>query len=158
MKLLRKIIRKTILKEVTNFSCNKNSLGWISADGEFIDLSEIGMEHDEYINSITEFTEDDEFILSHNIPIPDGWIKVSNSRELQIYGVSWEHISKSQVKGIINMWLKCSRYCKWMQNIEEEEILLWFDNKKSRYTIPDFLYEFGSRDLVEYFFHNLLKK
>ena len=153
--MIRKYIRQAILKEVSNWSCNKNSLGWITAEGEFIDLSEIGMEHNEYIKSISEFTED-EFIWMHNVPIPDGWIKVSNSREFQIYGMPWESISKSQVDGMIEVWLQCAQYCKWMQNLEEEETLLWYENRNSRYTIPDFLDEFASREQSKNFFESML--
>jgi len=153
--LLREAIKQIILKEVSNWSCNKNSLGWITDAGVFVDLSEEEMEHNEYIKSITEFSED-EFIMIHNVPIPNGWIKVSNAREFQVYGIQWENISNSQVQAMINIWLQCKKYCKWMNNLEEEEILLWSENRNSRYTIPDFLDEFAHREQSEYFYEKLL--
>ena len=65
------------LLEISDFQCNKHSLGWISPEGKFTDVDFVthGMwmrEYQKNVNGIEEYPWG---------KTPDGWIKVSNAQE-----------------------------------------------------------------------------
>ena len=73
---LREAIRGMIL-EANNFGCNKHSLGFIDDKGKFIDLTESGQDHLEYLGSIYGMEAPDD--------CPNGWIKVSNANNIFLH-------------------------------------------------------------------------
>ena len=130
MKITRLQLRR-IIQEVTEFGCNKHSLGYIDKDGNFLDIS------------AEEYTSHDEWLLDNGMyewePAMNLWIKVSNANEISVPFINT--VSQVQLNGLIDMWLACKDYSRWIKNPEESYVNIYsFDLKEyEELTIPEFI-------------------
>ena len=163
MKDLREAIRAIIL-EVNDFQCNNHSLGWISPDGEFIDLQNHGTHDDWMAGYIIRNKLQDKIPLDSS---PPGWIKISNANQIFFGGKSWDNATKEQIDGLIEMWNSCSKYSRWIQNEPESHKVLFgmfdcagmegnHDLPVAWMTIPEFLGLYGGRKSIDNFYGMLL--
>ena len=155
--ILRESIR-TILLEVNDFQCNAHSLGWISPDGEFIDLENHGNHDDWMIKHIMKNKLQDKIPLDSS---PPRWIKVSRADQLFFNAASWKEVTEEQINALIEMWDACSKYSRWVQNESETHKVLfgrvdWSPRPDAWMTIPDFLSKHGGRNSIDNFYGMLL--
>jgi len=156
---VRQLVRNLILETITPYDrCNYHSLGWIDDKGNFINLTETPYGHTSYLESIFPDKEDPG-------QSPWGWIKVSNAQQFWYQGYNVSDISESQVDGLIDVWIQCSKYSRWIKRDPETVIafLMIKENapigdsiKMEKYTIGDFLEIFGTQQQVDRFYSFLL--
>lgn len=160
--VLRESIR-TIILEVNDFQCNTHSLGWISPDGEFIDLENHGTHDDWMIGHILRNKLQDRIPLDSS---PPGWIKVSTANELWLTGKDWSEMTFAQFEAMVEMWSQCKRYSRWLQ-IDAENFYVTFGTKDptsggfghehmDQYTIPEFIDKYVGRRGEDLFYGMLL--
>jgi hypothetical protein len=157
--LLGESIERPIL-EVSDFQCNKHSLGWIDDQGTWHDCK--GMSHGEWLyRHYYGYVEP-----PSGVTIPPNWIKVSNANNIFFCGESFDEITPAQISGIITMWEQCNRYSRWISTqpetfyvtfgiiepTEMKEELVYMEEM----TIPEFLYRYGGRRVVDDFYGMLL--
>lgn len=147
--MIRECIRR-ILLEVDVFGCEAHSLGWIDDSGNFIDLTEGDLTHGEYLEiEYGDGLDLDEIIY--------GWIKISNAKELYIVGSDWGKVTSMQIHGLIDMWLACKEYSRWIKNdIERFRVNFMSERSSQKMTIPDFLSRYGNVEHEDRFFMGLL--
>ncbi len=143
---IREYIKKVLL-EADDFGCNKHSLGYIDAEGNFIDLRRAGIEHEHYLD-IAGYSQE-----------PEGWIKISNANELWLQKENWFQVTDQQIDGLIDMWIACSRFSNWIKRDIEGFYVLFGSNttgQMQEITIPDFLEAYGNPDHMDRLFDKLL--
>ena len=133
---LKRIIRDVIL-EASKFTCNYSSLGFISTDGNFIDLEALGYQsHGDYAVKV---------LNQNKNYIPPGWIKVSNANNFKIMARSWEDASEEQIFGMIDVWDACKDNAVWIRNeIENEQVYFLTMSDMEIMTIPEFISSYGN--------------
>ena len=151
---LRETIRGMIL-EANDFGCNKHSLGFIDDKGKFIDLTESDQDHLEYLGSI--------YGMDAPNDCPNGWIKVSNANNIFYTGGYWTEATEAQIDGLIEMWIACKKYSRWIDNdvenfyvnfgCQDEDGESW---DMTEQTIVEFLEMYGYRGQLDKFFGMLL--
>tara|TARA_A100001391_G_C4931980_1_gene242071 strand:- start:232 stop:708 length:477 start_codon:yes stop_codon:yes gene_type:complete len=157
MKLIMESWRKKVLKEITDWGCNKHSLGWIDPEGTFHDITEDDVPiHNVWMRNHMWFYHDEEY---KDNTIPDGWIKVSNANELFFGSSSWDELTFQQFNGMCDMWSKCRKYSTWLsQDIETHDVLFGVMKpqvKMERLTIPEFIHRYVGREGEDLFFQML---
>ena len=150
---LRGIIRKLIL-EISEFGCNKHSLGWIDPNGNFYDITEYSETHDEWMDRYQE--QEGGSWTPHTVP--DGWIKVSNTSEFWFEGEDWSEMHPNQVDAMIKIWMQCGkRHSRWIKTDAETRLLnFMLPDDVLQLTIGDFLDNFGSQEQQDVFFSWLM--
>ena len=166
MKLIMGSWRKKLLTEITDWGCNKHSLGWIDPDGIFYDISEDDPpDHDKWMQNYIAL----EFNREFDGRIPENWIKVSNASEMFFAATAWHDLTFKQFEGMCHMWLKCKKYSPWL-SIEIESFKLTFgitsytptgdgryyvDDDMESLTIPEFIEKYIGREGEDLFFQML---
>lgn len=148
MKLTRSQLRR-LISEVTAFGCNKHSLGYIDENGNFLDISS-----DEY-NSHEEWLASKG--VDYRYPALRGWIKLSNANELTVPTI--HEIPQSQLNGLIDMWIACKDYARWIMNPESSYLNIYnFDfSEYEELTVPEFIEKHDrTGNGMEKFFSSLL--
>jgi|LWDU01.1.fsa_nt_gi hypothetical protein len=160
MNLLREYIRALILEAPNQFRCNSHSLGYIDAQGIFVSLQAAGFDrHDDYVSH--HFPEEaGEYWYKHKAVMhaPSGWLKVSNANEISMEDVS--NISSAQIKGLVDMWLQCAEFSRWINSPETGYVNLYnFDgNQYDELTIPDLIQKHDtSGRLMDYFYEEIME-
>jgi hypothetical protein len=152
---LRGVIRKLIL-EISEFGCNKHSLGWIDPQGNFFDITEYSESHDEWMERYQYDKHPNQSWSKEKIPA--GWIKVSNTSEFWFEGGDWSNIIPEQVDALIKIWKECGkRHSRWIKTDAETRLLNFMSpNGLDELTIGEFLATYGTREQQDNFFGWLL--
>ncbi len=130
VKIKRSQLRR-LISEVTAFGCNKHSLGYVDEHGNFLDIS------------AEDYTSHEEWLISKGLndlyPAQNYWIKLSNANELTVPDI--HEISQSQLHGLIDMWIACKDYARWIMNPESSYLNIYnFDfSEYEELTIPEFI-------------------
>lgn len=148
---------KRIILEVSEFGCNKHSLGWIDPNGNFYDITEYSETHDEWMDRYQELNGSGPWIPHTN---PPGWIKVSNTSEFWFEGNDWSEITQKQVDGMIKVWIECGkRHSRWIRKDAETRLINFMSpGGLDELTIGEFLATYGTRKQQDNFFGWLLGK
>ena len=155
--LIRESVRRIIL-EVSEFGCNKHSLGFIDPKGNFIDLTDTGDDHNSWMwDNVSNDLDAGS--------IPRGWIKVSNANEFWFSAKDWSELSFKQFEGMVDVWSSCKAYSKWLQTDVEGFYVTFgtsdptssfgFENME-QYTIPEFIDRYIGRRGEDLFYGMLL--
>jgi hypothetical protein len=157
MNLLREYIRATLI-ELNSIGCNSQSLGFIDSSGQFIDIEDELMDGGHFYWIKKTFGTEKAEKWHENWGTPPGWIKVSNANEISTDNIN--SISSSQVSGLIDMWLSCKKYSRWIQS-PETGIVNMYTHSGDQYeelTIPSFIERFAGEHaerLMNKFFSGL---
>ena len=146
---------------VGSFGCNQHSLGFITDQGAWISLTDNGLEDKEL--HVDWLIKNDYVDDEGSAEMPDDWIKVNNATSLLVtrpYRLSQEHIN-----GLVEMWLECSSYLKWLQtNIEKKKVEVFGPPGSgpsmifADYTIPEMIERFDKTGrLMDVFFNRLME-
>ena len=153
MKHLRQYIRGILLEDwgsdhgVNDFGCGRHSAGFIDDTGQFHGLGAPDGE-----------THDD-FLLQRDMDeIPIDWIVVHNAQQLT---VRLDYITLEQIDTLIDLWLYCKKYQKWIYDpFDPNHSLKLFPHHGGGYeelTVDDFLEMYGSIQQTSKFFNALEK-
>jgi len=147
-------MKRRIISEVNDFTCNKHSLGFIDAKGEFIEAQMLNSNYSETHSDILDrlgFDEDEIY------DTPSGWIKISNSNEFWFEGHDWYDVTPEQIDSMITVWKLCSTYSRWIKDETETKQLYFrcFGGLKGL-TIAEFLKAYGSQEQIDNLYSTLL--
>jgi len=159
-------LKKRLLTEI-NFNndlhnaCKYNSNGFIDSLGNWVQLPN-GTHHDDYLLPLMRSDRLSGKDISHY----NSWIKVSNAGFITIS--DWKSLPR-QVNGLVEMWLTCAKYTKWIFDSYEGGESFYIHNddvanapagygeKGIETTIADFLSEFAD-DGGSYFYEKLMEQ